>query len=126
MVKLEDKIIKKIYRFEAKKTTGYLLLKFFLGALFLFLTYIFSSITIEILNEQQSFDLLDFFRDDFEVIRRYFFENLFDFYQELPQPLFLLLMISILLLLVIVFVLVKNFKTIKNKLVSIYKFYKTK
>lgn len=126
MKKLETKIIKKIYSLETKKTAGYLLFRFLLVIFFLFLTFIFTTVTIDILNEQHSFDLLEFFRDDFEVVRKYFFGNLVDFYQELPQPLTHLLLTSIIVVLVIFFIIIKNLDKMKNKLFSIYKFYKSK
>ncbi|KKQ23708.1 MAG: hypothetical protein US40_C0007G0022 [Candidatus Roizmanbacteria bacterium GW2011_GWC2_37_13] len=123
---LEKKILKGVYRLETKRTTTYLLIRVFFGLLFLLSTFVFASVTIDILNEQNSFDLLDFFRDDFEVIKKYLFENLIDFFQEIPQPLFYVSVISILLVLATVFILVKNFKKIKNKLVAIYKFQSSK
>ncbi len=122
--KIEEKIIKKIYQIETKKTFFDLFSKIFFILLFLSLTLIFFLVVIDILKEQNSFDLLSFFNDDFEVIKKYFFSNLITFYNELPKELTLSLIISITLLLSLIIIFLKNFKKIKNKLKSIYKFYK--
>ncbi|MBI5127365.1 hypothetical protein HZA76_02820 [Candidatus Roizmanbacteria bacterium] len=121
--KLEKKIIDKVYRLEAKKTAGYVLLRLFLGLFFILFVFFLSSALIDILNEQNSFDLLDFYRDDLEVIKRYFISNISDFYRELPQPLTFILLASILVVLVLTGFLIKNFNKIKNRLISLYKFY---
>ncbi|MCL4364472.1 hypothetical protein M1328_04515 [Patescibacteria group bacterium] len=123
---LEKKILRKVYKIEARKTFSYLLTRLLLGLVFLLAVILFYSTVVDILNEQQSFDLLFFYRQNFAVVKRYFLPNLFNFYQELPEPLTYLLIISIIIVLVVTAVLIKNFKKIKNKLVALYKFYKTK
>lgn len=122
--KIEEKIIKKIYQIETKKTFFNLFLRIFFILLFLFSSLIFTLVLVDILKEQKSFDLLDFLKDDFEVVKKYFYSNLIVFYNELPKELILFLIGSITLLLIIIFFFLKNFKKIKNKLKSIYKFYK--
>ncbi len=123
MSKLEDNIINKIYRIETKKTIGQiiseaiLIILIFLSSLFIF------SVIVEILNEQSSFDLFDFFRDDFETIKNYVFNNSLLFIQELPLPLIYILIGLLLLLIWLLYIFIKNFNKIKNKLVSIYKFW---
>ncbi|MEK7495570.1 MAG: hypothetical protein AAB788_02640 [Patescibacteria group bacterium] len=123
MKKLEDKIIRKIYRIEAEKTIGQIIsevslfILLFLSSLFIF------SIIVEILNEQASFDLFDFLRDDFEIIRENFFNNSLLFVQELPLPLTYILIGLSLLLIWLLYVFAKNFNKIKNKLISLYKFW---
>jgi len=124
MNKLEDKIINRIYKLETKKTFSYMLSRVFFIFLFIFLFFVFTSVTVDILNEQRSFDLLVFFRDDFEVMKKYFTINLMDFFQEMPQPLTLVSLITLAVLSIAVFMLIRNFNKIKNKLISIYKFYK--
>ena len=87
MKKLEDKIINRIYKIETRKTIekiiseASLIILIVLSSLFIF------SVIVEILNEQSSFDLFDFLRDDFETIRSFFVNNLLLFVQELPLPL---------------------------------------
>ncbi|PIP63778.1 hypothetical protein CO165_04110 [Candidatus Roizmanbacteria bacterium CG_4_9_14_3_um_filter_33_18] len=123
MKKLEEKIIKKIYRMEAEKTIGQIISEVSLAILlFLSSSFIFSVI-VEILNEQASFDLFDFLRDDFEIIRENFFNNSLIFVQELPQPLIYILIGLLLTIVWLLYVFTKNFNKIKNKLVLIYKFW---
>lgn len=124
MKKLENKIIKKIYQIETKKTVSYLFFQLLFGLLFGFFALIFTLIFFDILTEQKSFDLLSFFQEDLEVFKKYFFENIIDFYQELPQPLTIFLLISLLLTLGTILILIKNYRKIKNKILLIYKFYK--
>lgn len=123
MKKLEDKIIKKIYRMEAKKTIeqiiseAVLVIVITLSAVFIF------SVIVEVLNDQASFDLFDFLRDDFEIIQTNLSNNLLLFIQELPLPLTYILISLLLLLIWLLHIFIKNFNKIKNKIVSIYKFW---
>ena len=123
MKKLEDKIIKKIYRMEAKKTIKQIISEVVLViAITLSVVFIFSVI-VEVLNDQASFDLFDFLRDDFEIIQANFLNNSLLFIQELPLPLTYILISLLLLLVWLLYIFVKNYNKIKNKIVSIYKFW---
>lgn len=124
MKKLENKIINKIYRMETKRTTGFLMVKTIIVTVFSIILLIFSSALIDILKEQQSFDLLFILKEDLAVLGKYFPENFYDFYLELPQPLTFILIGSILLFGLTFLIFLKNFGKIKNKIFSIYKFYK--
>ena len=123
MKKLEEKIIKKIYRMEAEKTIGQIISEVSLAILLVFSSLFIFSVIVEILNEQASFDLFDFLRDDFEIIRDNFFNNLLLFIQELPLPLIYILIGLSLLLVWLLYIVIINSNKIKNKLVSIYKFW---
>lgn len=125
MKKLEDRIIKKIYRIETEKTIGQIISEAALIILISLSSIFIFSVIVEILNEQASFDLFDFLRDDFETIRDNFFNNSLLFIQELPLPLIYILIGLLLLLIWLLFILAKNSNKIKNKLVSIYKFWST-
>jgi hypothetical protein len=123
MKKLEEKIINKIYKMETRKTVNQIIsevvaiITITLSAVFIF------SIIIEVLNDQTSFALFDFLRDDFEIIKTNFFDNSLLFIQELPLPLTYILISLLLLLVWLLFIFIKNFNKIKNKIVSIYKFW---
>lgn len=123
MKKLEEKIIKKIYRIEIKKTFGQIVTETILIVIISLSSVFMFSVIVEILNEQASFDLFDFLRDDFETIRFNFLNNSLLFIQELPLPLTYILVGLLLLLIWLLFILIRNFNKIKNKLVSIYKFW---
>lgn len=123
MKKLEKKIIRRVYKLETKRTIAKVVGEIFLVALVASALLFIFSIIIDILNYQSSFDLLDFFKDDFEMVRDYFFNNLSLFVQELPPPLMLVLILLLTILALLMYMLLKNFKKIKNKAVSIYKFW---
>ena len=123
MKKLEDKIIKKIYKIETEKTIGQIINEAILIILIILSSMFIFSVIVEILNEQASFDLFDFLRDDFETIKGNFFNNSFLFIQELPLPLIYILIGILLLLIWLLYILVKNYNIIKNKLISLYKFW---
>ena len=123
MKKLEDKIINRIYKIETRKTIekiiseASLIILIVLSSLFIF------SVIVEILNEQSSFDLFDFLRDDFETIRSFFVNNLLLFVQELPLPLIYIFFGLLLILIWLIYISFKNYNIVKNKLVSLYKFW---
>lgn len=123
MKKLENKILNKIYRIETKKTIRQIISEITLIILIALSSLFIFSVIVEILNEQTSFDLFDFLRDDFEIIRDNFFNNLLLFIQELPLPLIYILIGLLLLLIWLLFTLSKNSNKIKNKIVSLYKFW---
>src|SRR3989339_1303111 len=123
MKKLEEKIIKKIYRIETKKTVGQIINEAVLIIIMTLASMFMFSVIVEILNEQTSFDLFDFLRDDFETIRSYFVNNLLLFVQELPLPLIYIFFGLLLILIWLVYISFKNYNIVKNKLVSLYKFW---
>jgi len=124
MKNLEKKILKKVYFWEVKRTVFDLVLKmtlFFSSGLFLF---ILGEIFFEILNEQKTFDLLNFFNEDFEVVKKYFLDNIFIFFFEMPKFLLLLILIFLAIFSLVFLTLIKNFNTLKNKIKSFLKFIK--
>ena len=125
MKKLENKILSKIYKLETKKTIGQIVSEVILIIIISLSSVFIFSIIVEILNEQTSFDLFDFLRDDFEIIRNNFFNNSLLFIQELPLPLTYILIGLLLILVWLLYVFAKNFNNMKNKLISLYKFWST-
>jgi len=124
MKRLEKKILKKVYFWEAKRTVFDLVLKmilFFSSGLFLF---ILGEIFFEILNEQKTLDLLNFFNEDFEVVKKYFLDNIFIFFFEMPKFLLLLILLFLVIFSLICLTLIKNFYIFKNKVKSFFKFIK--
>jgi len=121
MRNLEKKILKKVYLWEAKRTVFDLIFKIILvfsSGLFLF---ILGQIFVEILNEQKTLDLLNFFGEDFAVFKNYFLDNIFIFWIEIPKFLLLLILLFLIIISIIILALVKNFNIIKNKIRSLLK-----
>lgn len=123
MKKLENKILSKIYKLETKKTIGQIVSEVILIIIISLSSIFIFSVIVDILNEQASFDLFDFLRDDFEIIRNNFLNNSSLFVQELPLPLIYILIGLLLLLIWLMYIFAKNSNKIRNKLVSIYKFW---
>jgi len=124
--KLKFKILERIYQQEAKKTFFRIFLWFFFVISILFFSFFLHQVIFEILREQQSFNLLEILSENIDVFRYYFLSNLISFYQEIPKLLFFLYLVSFLLLLRLFLIFKKNFYKIKNKVKSIYQFYKNK
>lgn len=120
---LEKQIIKEVYRIETEKTIGYLVTRILLVVFLSVSVFFLSSVTFDVLNEQSSFDLVSFFGENLETTQRYFVTNVTDFYQELPQPLFTLAVLSAVGFIGMVLIIVKNYPKIKNKVKSLYKFW---
>lgn len=121
---LEKNIIENIYRLEIKRVM-LTLIKY----AFLFLFSILSIITIgtiiiRILNDQQTFDLMEIFKEDWEIIREFLPDVFYVFYTETPKDLIVILFIFTLLLILLVFLIAKNFAKIKNKVNSIIRYLK--
>ena len=121
MKKLEKKIINRVYKLETKITVGKIFIRAALITLFVTVSLLIFSVITDILNDQSSFDLFDFWRDGLEMVNRYFFNNLLLFIQELPMPLIFILAGLLLILLLFAYLSIKNFNKIKKKVASIYK-----
>jgi len=116
MKNLENKILKKIYFWEAKRLTFDLFLKMilFLSSFLFFIILV--EILLEILKQQKTFDLLIFFQEDFEVIKNYFFDNIYIFWLEIPKFVLLLIFLTLVIFSTIILLVIKNFKIYKNEL----------
>ena len=126
MKTLEDKIINRIFRYEARKTILTLVVEF-LAILFLILAVIITGqVIFEILNEQQSFDFFQLFGENFEVVKKFFFDTVYIFYLQLPKILVLFWLLFLSGLCFLILTSIKNFTRIKNKINSLLKIWRTK
>ncbi len=119
--KLEEKIINKVYKLEAKRTFLEVFLKILGVIISLLVVFVTSKIIFEIFVEEKTFSLLEIFQENIEVIKKYFFDTVFVFYQETPKLLVLVLVVSFIVLLILLLTIIKNFGKIRNKLKSICK-----
>ena len=120
---LEEEILKKVYKYEAKRTYKMILflwIGFFLVQFFVIIT---TSALYHTLKEQQTLDLFQLMWEDFEIIKENFADVLYTFSVEAPLG----LLFSFLLLLSIIFGIIifvfKNYKKIKNRIASINTFF---
>lgn len=81
---------------------------------------ILGEILFEVLKEQRSFELLNLFQEDFEVVKKYFFDNVFIFWLEVSKFLLLSLFLSLGISSAVILVVIKNFKIYKNKIKNLY------
>lgn len=123
---LEEKVMKKIYFLETKKTIMEIVLK---TLILIFLTlnlWIFFDIFFSILKEQKTLDLFTLLKEDPEVIRRYFFDNLNIFFWEIPKGILAVFLLLILLLFLFILQLKRKYFILKNKVISLIKFWQKK
>lgn len=123
MKNLEDKILKKVYQFEANRTLFLISLELVSILLLVLALVVFGQVIIEILVEQKTLDLFQLFGEDFEAIRRYFFDTVYILYLEVPKILLLFWLLFLASLSFLTLTLVKNFSKIKNRVVSLLKYW---
>lgn len=113
---LEDKILDKVYVYEAKLTIAEILVRLgavlVLGAVIIFVI----QVLITTLIEQKTLDLLEIFNEDFEIIKTYFQDVVQIFFEELPKKTVLILLIAVTLFIIGFLTFIKNFARIKRKL----------
>lgn len=123
MKKLENKIVKKVYVMETKRT----LLEIVIRSAFIILLAVFSIFLvadiINILVEQQTLDMFQLFQENQEVIRRYFGEVMSTFYIEAPKLEIGFTIVLMLVVVALILLFMKNFGKIKNKIHAIGKFW---
>ncbi len=123
MEALEKKILKKIYWYETGKILLEGLLEIIAIVSLVAALIVFGQIIVEILFTQKTFDLLQLFGEDFEVVRKYFTDTVYIFYQELPKFILIIYLFAFSGLSIIILTLMKNFKKIINRVISLLKFW---
>ncbi len=115
-MELENKILKRIYNFEKRRTIWDIIKYFFLvligSSVVVYLVYKILSIYYE----QQTLDLLVLFREDFETIRENISDVISTFYHEAPLELFGLLILFTLFLVFVLLFTIKNMDKIKRRI----------
>lgn len=123
---LEEKVMKKIYFLETRKTFMEIVLKTLILIFLILNLWIFFDIFFSILKEQKTFDLLSLLKEEPEVVRGYFFDNLNIFFLEIPKVILAIFLLLILLLFLFILKLKKKYVIIKNKIISLIKFWQKK
>lgn len=124
MKNLEDRILKKVYVMETKKTSFSLLAKVVLFMMSGFVAFLFTQVLLEIFIEEKTFDLLEIFGDDWEVISKHMGDILFVVFQETPKFILAVAVLSGLVLLLVVLTFIRNFGMMKHKLAALFKYWK--
>lgn len=126
MERIQKKIIKKIYQIETKRTILEILFKIVIGLFLATAVFIFGEIFFEILKEEKALDFFQIFNEDFEVIKKYFFEVIYIFYLEIPKIILILFLITTSIFFYLIWQIIKNYNIIKNKVISLIKFWRKK
>lgn len=122
-MKLEKKILDKVYRFETKRTFVKLILKLILLAIAIVLGGYFLGILFDELVRQKTLDVFEIFKEDIEIIWEYFNDTVFIVYNEIPKITLLLAVIFSFSGLVLILTITKNFVKIRNKIRSLIKYW---
>jgi hypothetical protein len=122
MVKLEEKIVKKVYEYEGKRTFIEVAWKMLSVVIIGGLWFFFGFALIEILKRQQTLDILELFAEDREVIKIYWKDILEVFSYEIPRELAIpfVLFLGIFILLILLFL--KNFGKMRRRVQSILEY----
>lgn len=123
MTKLEEKIIKKVYTMETKSFLLSFFVKVSIFVMMALLAVFSGQIIIEVFKEQGTFDLFELFKEDLEIIKRYFFDVVVEFYQETPKLALILTAIAVFILILIISTIIKNRRVIINKVGSLLRFW---
>jgi signal transduction histidine kinase len=126
MKKLEDRIIKKIYVLETKNTVINFMLKLagilLSGAVAVFLV----QILWEIFAEEQTFNILEIFTDDIEVVWEYLGNIFTVIFNETPLELLVPIGLAAALFLFIALTFILNFGKMKHKLTAAWNYWRRK
>ncbi len=115
MKKLEDRIVKKIFVMETKRTLTEIVIRTAMIIVLALLSVFLVSDIITILVEQQTLDILQLFQEKREVIQKYFGEVMSTLYIEMPKVEIAVTVIIFVLVISCVLLFVKHYKKIKNK-----------
>jgi len=124
MTQLEDKILKKVYVFETKRTILRSIVKLVLYASLAGFVFLTGQAIYEIVMEEGAFDLLQIIQEDIEVVKMYAWDTLYVFYQEIPKELALLFLAGVIILGVSAIIIIKHSGAIKNKMKALFRFWR--
>lgn len=123
MTKLEDKIIKKIYKEETQKTVFEVFVRSFLISISILVGIILIRLIFAQYVEQKTLDVLEIFNEDLEIIRNYMGDVITTLYHETPKDLLVLLIAFFTIFVLATLTFIRKFGKIRNKLRSISKFW---
>src|SRR3990167_1149950 len=126
MTKLEDRIIKNMYRFETQRSLSYLIIRIIAVIIGLILIWASFYRTWERIIEWQGMDLLSYFNYDVIPFADRLKTILIGFYLESPKEAILILIIWLVIVLIILSGLLKKRKKIINRLKCLFNFWTNK
>lgn len=120
---LSEKIVDSVFRYEARRTR-LIVARYITGFIILAVLIFISALAIwNILVEQQTFDLLQLFEEDWETVKDNIQEVLDTFLAEIPQGISALFFFFIALLILFFLSLKNNYSKIAKRLHSIREYF---
>lgn len=126
MKNLEKKIIRKVYSLETQNTLADVVIKIVSIIFFGIAALIIGMVIGDIYKEQNTFDVLELFKEDFEIVSQYFFEVTVTFYEESPKLLLVFAVLFLTITFYLVYIFVKNLSKIRNKIKAIIDYWSRK
>lgn len=126
MKTLEDRILKKVYVMETKNTSLSLISKIMLILLSGFTAFIFTQVLVDIFIEEKTFDILEIFRENWEVVSRHLGDIAAVFFQETPKSVLAVMFVSSGVFLLAVLTFLGNFGKMRHKLAALLKYWRGK
>lgn len=123
MDKLEDKIIKEVYKIETKHTFIDIFRRMMISILLILILFILGQWLYEVYTLQRTFDLLQLFNEDTSIIRNYLLDTCITIYDETPKILLLPIIFCGVFFIYFILKTSQNFYKIKNKLSAILKYW---
>ncbi len=121
MKKIEKKILHKVYQYEARQTVFAVFFNALGLVLFGGVVFYTVSVIIRVMEEQKTWDVLEIFSEDLEVIRQYWTEVAAILYEELPKDWFVGFIIASGFFVGILFLILKNIPVLYKKIACLLK-----
>ena|SRR5258708_27852189 len=119
---LTRRIMDQVVGFEKRRSQFWLIRLIFVLITVLGLGGFFLYLTISILVEQKSFDLLNLFGEEFEIIKDYWKDTLITFIEEIPPEKIILGIVFILIAIIILVKYRKKIRLVLTKLKNVAKY----
>lgn len=118
-MKLEDRVLKKVYVFETKRTLVSAIVKFLSVGALVCATIIVSGVLIQSLIDRETLSVFEIFREDLDSLPSYIYDTVYVVAVEIPKGQLILLLLGCVSLGLTIITLYKNFRRIRNKIFAI-------
>lgn len=115
-INLENKILDSVYKFESKRTKFWILKHLVLGVGSLIALIFLAATLINVLQNQDTLDVLQILSEDSDLISQYWQDALQTIFEETPKDLLIGVLVFAVVLVLIAVIFFKNYKKIINKL----------
>ncbi len=124
MKKLEDRILKKVYIIEARKTSWSFLSKSLLFLISGFTAFLFTQVLVELFTEERTFNVLEILNDDWEAVSHHLGDIIFVLFAETPKIILLVIVLAVFAASAVVLTFIKNFGKMRHKVNALLRYWK--